>query len=103
MEPLQDRQKLRPYQEQKGLFRSNYTGGSIESSTLSTPMAFMTSATASRGVRRTSGSLCSGKLSLKCADEYSLRYGVQLSPEDYDSVGYHVDTKYYNHSPLGPH
>lgn len=40
--------------------------------TLSMPMAFMTRATPSRGVLSTSGSPCCGKLSLKCAEEYSL-------------------------------
>ncbi len=40
--------------------------------TLSMPMAFMTRATPSSGVLSTSGSPCCGKLSLKCADEYSL-------------------------------
>ena len=41
--------------------------------TLSTCMAFISSTRPSKEVLRISGGVCAGKVSLKCADEYSLQ------------------------------
>lgn len=43
---------------------------------MSTCMAFMRSTKPSREVFRISGGVCAGKVSLKCADEYSLHAGM---------------------------
>ena len=45
---------------------------------LSMPKDFMDRTTASRGELRISGGVCSEKVSLKCADEYSLHKHTHL-------------------------